>query len=156
MTKNYIYLDNAYWELDDRSAVKCIRMTTLPDGKRQKDVLMFNKLRQDGTIDPHYKEVVDQWGIEHIDKNTAERKEKKERERREKQAVQDQQRKTRELEILFNTKLQAFELDEIKNCDDRELRSKMRKAKNIFELNALGALIYAKELGYIVKVESNE
>lgn len=146
----YEYLDNAYWEADDRSIVKCIRITTLDDGpanKKKKDVMQFHKIRPDGTECPHYKEVVAKVGVAKIDDNTAVRKEKKEREAKEKRAMHEQQKKTAELEQLFNLKLQAFEIDEIKNSQDRALRAKLRRAKNVVEMNAVASILIAKELG---------
>lgn len=147
---SYEYVDNAYWEASDRSIVKCIRLSKQegkPDNQRKKEVLQFHKILSNGQECPNYKEVVTKFGIERIDQNTAERKERKERESKEKRAIHDQRKKTAELEQLFNLKLQAFEIDEIKNSEDRALRAKLRRAKNAVEMNALSAIIIAKELG---------
>ena len=146
----YEYLDNAFWETEDRSVLKCIRLTTLEgqEGKKKKDVMEFRKIRPDGSDCPHYKEGVDKVGIAKIDENTAERKERKERENREKRAHHEQKKKTAELEQLFNLKLQAFEIEQIKNSEDRILRGKIRRAQNVVEMNALCAVLIAKELGY--------
>ena len=141
---NYEYLDNAFWEADDRSIVKCIRLTKVENGpanKRKKDVMQFHKLLPNGTECPNYKEVVEKVGIEKIDQNTAERRERKEREAQQKRAVHEQKKRTVELEKLFNLKLQAFEIDEIKNSTDRALRTKIRRAKNEVEMNALAAIL---------------
>jgi hypothetical protein len=42
----------------------------------------------------------------------------------------------------------------VKNGSDRDIRAKMRRAKNIMELNALTALAVGIELGYIPKKEA--
>lgn len=147
---DYEYLDNAYWESDDRSVVKCIRLTKVADGpanKRKKDILQFSKLLPNGQECPNYKEVVSKIGVEKIDKNTAERKERKQREAQQSRAVHEQKRKSKELEHLFNLKLRAFEIEEIKNSSDRALRTKLRRAKNEVELNAIASVLIAKELG---------
>jgi hypothetical protein len=47
-------------------------------------------------------------------------------------------------EDLFIVKLASFELDMVKNCDNRELKSKLRKAKNPIEI--LGILLEIKNL----------
>jgi hypothetical protein len=145
----YEYLDNAYWETEDRSILKCIRLTTIDEqsNKKKKDVLQFKKTRPDGSECPNYKEVVEKFGIQRIDQNTAERKERKNREEKEKRAIAEQKQKTAQLEKLFNLKLQAFEIDEIKNSNDRVLRTKLRRAKNEVEMNALATILIAKELG---------
>lgn len=144
---DYKYLDNAYWETDDKSQLKCIKITTLKDGKKKKDILVYNKTLSNGAECPNYKEVVSTFGIEKIDQNTAERKERKDRETREKRAIHEQKKKTAELEQLFTLKLQAFEIDEIKNSPNKALRSKLRRAKNAVEMNALASIIIAQELG---------
>lgn len=143
------YLDNAYWEADDRSIVKCIRLTTIEgqENQKKKDVMQFHRIRPDGTECPHYKEVVAKVGIPKIDENTSVRKERKERESKEKRAAHEQKRKTAELEQLFNLKLQAFEIEEIKNSEDRIMRGRIRRAKNAVEMNALASILIAKELG---------
>lgn len=150
------YMTNAFWEKDDRSRLKCIQLVKRPEGGRKRQVLAFNKYNPNGTPNSHYEEVVRLLGIELIDKNTQERNAKKEKENREKAAVNEQKKKSRELENLFNLKLQAFEIEEIKNSSERNLRARMRRAKNVMELHALTALLIGVELGYYKKVEENE
>ncbi len=155
--KNYEYMNNAYWEKEDKSLLKCIRLTKKPEGGRKKDVLVFSKIRKDGTPCPNYREVVATVGESVIDKNTEERKNRKGKEEREKRAVHEQKKKSAELEQLFNLKLQAFEIPEIKASPDRSLRTRMRRAKNVVEVYALAALLIGKELGYYVaQKESTE
>lgn len=155
--KNYEYLNNAFWEKEDKSILKCIRLTKRPEGGRKKDVLVFSKIRKDGTPCPNYREVVETIGENVIDKNTEERKNKKGKEEREKRAIAEQKKKSVELEQLFNLKLQAFEIPEIKSSSDRSLRTRMRRAKNTVELYAIASLLVGKELGYYVaQKESTE
>lgn len=147
MELNYKYLDNAFWEAEDRSIVKCIKITEKQNGQHQKEILTFRKFLGDKTLCPNYKEVVASVGLEKIDRNTADRHARKSNEEKEKRAIHEQQKRTAELEMLFNMKLQAFEVDEIKNCEDRKLRTRLRRAKNAIELNAIASLIIGKELG---------
>lgn len=42
----------------------------------------------------------------------------------------------KENEILFDAKLQAFELDAVKQSSDRKTKAKIRRAKNLYEINA--------------------
>ena len=149
----YEFLDNAFWESEDRTSLKCIRLIKLGEGKgKKKEVLALGNKLVDGSDCPIFKEVVAKFGVARIDQNTEERKEKKEKEEREKRAIHEQRKKTAELEMLFNMKLQAFEIEEIKNAKDRDLRAKLRRAKNIVELNALAAIVIGNELGYFRKV----
>jgi len=153
--KNYEYLDNAYWEKDDKSLLKCMRLVKQPQGGRKKETHLFSKIRKDGTPCPNYREVVETVGEEKINRNTVERRQRKEKEDKEKRAVEDQKKKSRELEQLFNLKLQAFEIAEIKNSGDRNLRTRMRRAKNALEVQALASVIIAKELGYLQSIDGD-
>ena len=147
----YEILDNAFWEdgIDDRSVLKCIRMYEEGGGKRRKEVCQFSKFLPDKSLCPKYKEVVAKVGIEKIDKNTAERREKKEMERKNAGIKQEQAKKTQQLERLFHMKLQAFEVPEIRDSEDKKLRTKLRRAQNEVEMNAYAALILGKEMGMI-------
>lgn len=142
--EKYEYLPNAFWEdgCDDRSVLKCIRMTTLPDGKRKKDILQVRK------GDRIYDEVIAAIGVPKIDEETNQRRERKQREGREKRALHEQKKKAAELEDLFNAKLQAFEIPEVKDREDGSMRRRMRKAKSVVELQALTALAVGLQLGY--------
>jgi|TARA_R110002153_G_scaffold79705_2_gene203277 hypothetical protein len=153
MMKNYEYMDNAFWEDGAKTIMKCIRLTKRPEGGKKKDVLTLKATRDDGTLCPQFREVIDTFGIDKINANTDERVERKEQEEREKRAVHEARKKSAELEMLFNMKLQAFEIEEIKNAKDRNLRAKLRRAKNVVELNALAAIVIGNELGYFKKVE---
>tara|TARA_B100000768_G_scaffold93566_1_gene87519 strand:+ start:1152 stop:1601 length:450 start_codon:yes stop_codon:yes gene_type:complete len=139
------YLDNAYWENKDKTQLKCIRLKPVEGGKggRKKDVLLLNK------GDPEYDIVVSRWGVPHIDKNTQERADSKDKKDRENRAVHEQRKKSAELEQLFNAKLQTSEIPEIKNSTNKAMRSKIRRAKSVIEMQALAALLIGMELGYI-------
>jgi hypothetical protein len=147
--QNYEILDNAFWEdgVDDRSVLKCIRMYNQPDGKRRKEVLQFSKLLPDRSLCPGYKEVVAKLGNEKIDQNTKERRERKQQEANQGRIKKEQAQKTQQLEKLFHMKLQALEIPEIANSEDKKLRTKLRRSQNEVEMNAYAALIIGKELG---------
>jgi len=145
---SYEIQDNAYWEdgIDDRSVVKCIRMHRI-DGGRRKEVVTFSRQRPDGSECPDYKEVVQVVGVERIDANTTERRKRKDMERKSAQIKQEQAKKTQMLEKLFHMKLQAFEIPEIANSEDKNLRTRLRRSQNEVEMNAYASLIIGKELG---------
>lgn len=44
-------------------------------------------------------------------------------------------------EALFEMKLEAFEIDEVKNSENRELKKKIRKAKTLLEVQAYTTMI---------------
>ena len=77
-----------------------------------------------------------------------ERQEKKkrnaEREAREQRRLEKE--KADELQRLFEAKIKAFEIDDIKNSKNRALKAKLRKAKNLVEVNIYSMMIVMEEL----------
>lgn len=137
----YRYLDNAYWEEADRSKLKCIKMTQLEDGREKKTILEVDR------EDPIYKEVVSTFGIERIDHHTEVRKERKEKERHEHEIKKAQEVEARKLEDLFSAKLRAFEIPTVKETKNKSLRTRIRRAENTMEVQALVTLIIGESLG---------
>ena len=99
----------------------------------------------DGT-NPDMKAVLEQYTEDEIDDNTKKgldiRNEniKRQMERRESQAVRGRQ------EMLFNCKLEAFEIDAIKNSKNTELKRMIRKSKSVMEVQAYATILLMKEL----------
>ena len=95
---------------------------------------------------PDMKAVLEQYTEEEIDANTQEgldrRNEniKRQMERRESQLTRAKQ------EALFNCKLEAFEVDAIKNSKNTELKRMIRKSKSIMEVQAYATILLMKEL----------
>ena len=56
-------------------------------------------------------------------------------EQKKKQELEESKIKAKKLEQLFNYKLKTFEVEEIKLSQNRELKSKLRRAKSIPEVN---------------------
>ena len=78
---------------------------------------------------------VDKW-TEDQDKRREERKDRQKEEEAEKNKTLS----------IFDAKLQAFEIEEIKNSQNKKLRSKLRKAKSIIEINAVATMIMLESL----------
>jgi len=110
------------------------------------DTVVINKFQEDGTENPDFNEVIKQNTIEKIDANTAEREERH-RNRHEEEKRRAQERKqAQKLEELFNAKLEIFEVDTIKDSKNRKLKSKIRRAKNIYEMMAYTTMLLQDEL----------
>ncbi len=153
---NYHFLDNAFWEKDDKTLVKCIRITKLADGREKKDILSIPKFRADGSSNPQFEEVVNALTMEGIDRTHQERLERKVVEKQQAEVIESQNRKANQLEDLFTLKLKAFEIETIKLSTNRHLRSRLRRAQNEIELNAISTLLIGEELGYFTKVEEED
>ena len=130
---------NPYWSnKDNRHLIVTIE---LANGQHS----MASIQDPDGT-NPDMKAVLAQYTEEEIDANTQEgldrRNEniKRQMERRESQNARAKQ------EALFNCKLQAFEVDAIKNSKNTELKRMIRKSKSIMEVQAYATILMMKEL----------
>jgi hypothetical protein len=81
-------------------------------------------------------------GQEAINKNTNKEIDRVNRERKKHEVEAKDQKHKAEQEELFQAKITAFEMDVIRQTTHRELKSKIRRAKNILELTAyVGAII---------------
>jgi len=142
------WLDNAFWtdNISNKMAATAILEITDDSNKKTNQVLTVQKVTQDGTINPDYTELLEQVGEAKIDQNTEDRRKEKKQRIKEEQQKREEHERARVLEDLFNVKLKAFEVAEIKNCKDRILKSRLRKARNVVEAQAWATIIMMKEL----------
>ena len=130
---------NPYWSnKDNRHLIVTIE---LANGQHS----MASIQDPEGT-NPDMKAVLEQYTEEEIDANTQEglnrRNEniKRQMERRESQQARAKQ------EALFNCKLEAFEVESIKNSKNTELKRMISKSKSIMEVQAYATILLMKEL----------
>ena len=130
---------NPYWSnKENRHLIVTIEM---PNGQHS----MASIQDPEGT-NPDMKAVLEQYTEDEIDANTQEGLErrneniKRQMERRESQAARSKQ------EALFNCKLEAFEVEAIKNSKNTELKRMIRKSKTIMEVQAYATILLMKEL----------
>ena len=97
-----------------------------------------------GTPNPDFSDILKAVGVDKVDINTNERLERHQRDKHQNEQSEREHKKARELESLFNAKLKAFEIDAVKNCKDRVMKSKLRKAKNEMECMAIVTIIIMK------------
>jgi len=146
------WFDNAFWhDIDRKNKAQAILRIIDENGRKITQELTVNKIDYEGNENPDFIELLDQVGEEKITKNTLARKEQKDREKNieiEKQKAKEQ---ARELERLFDAKIKTLEIDQIKTSQNRDLKSKLRRAKNNIELQVYAQLIVMEELGYAVK-----
>jgi len=92
-------------------------------------------------VNPDFDAVLEMYGEEELDRLTAEHKSQQfqiEAANKER-ALADQARHKQE--ILFNMKLEAFEIEEIKNSQNKDLKKRLRKSKTPIEVNAYATLL---------------
>jgi len=125
---NRIWIKDAFWDTPNKSVLNCIS----EQEEGNKKIRQVHKLTQ---TDPLYKECVDTLTVEHIDENTKKRNNRKLEEGKKREELKKSQEKAKKMEQLFNYKLETFEVEEIKLSQNRELKSKLRRAKSIPEVN---------------------
>ena len=130
---------NPYWSnKDNRHLIVTIE---LANGQHS----MASIQDPEGT-NPDMKAVLEQYTEEEIDANTQKGLErrneniKRQMERRESQNARAKQ------EALFNCKLEAFEVEAIKNSKNAEMKRMIRKSKSIMEVQAYATILLMKEL----------
>jgi len=144
------WLDNAFWHNDEKEIAEAILVITDDEGRNINQVVTVRKFDQNENINPDWEELISQVSVEQIDKNTAERKERKEKEAEIHAQRKKAEEQARELEQLFDAKIKILEIDQIKNTENKELKSKLRRAKNVVEMNLYAQLIMMEELGIAV------
>jgi hypothetical protein len=131
-------IENPYWANKEKQHV--IAEFYYPDtGKRVTASIMNDGTNRD------YNELLKKYSVEQIDANSKKRVD--DRNSHIKQNIERQKvdRSRQQQEHLFAAKLDAFEIDLIKNSKNRDLKSKIRKAKNIMEVTAYTVILLQYE-----------
>lgn len=139
------WMDNAFWENEERDKLNCILEMKDDLERETRQVMLLSRLDKDGSENELFNEVIETLSEESIDRNTSERKVRKAAEHDEKKQRDVEHARARKLEDLFNYKLEVFETEEIKNSKNRKLKSKLRRAKSKIEVN-LYAMMLLKEV----------
>lgn len=148
--------DNAFWHTDEKDRAEAILIITDSQGREISQVLTVRKLDANGNPNPDFEELLNQIGADVIDANTAERKERKAKEKEEDVQRRKAESQAKELEKLFDSKIKMLEIEQIANTKNKELKSKLRRAKNVLELNIYAQLIMMEELGIGFVVNESE
>lgn len=141
-----VWMDNAYWENYQQDKVKCILMTADEHGVTTTQQLTLAKTAADGSDNTDWLELMDQVGADKITANTTERAERKQDQRKKEEQEKNEKERAQALHRLFEAKIQAFEIDTIKNSTNRVLKSKLRKAQNLIEVNVYSMMIIMEDI----------
>ena len=140
------WADDSFWESYDQNRITSILTITNDEGKITKQQLTVSRFNPDGSDNPDFQEILDQLGEEKITENTTKRNEKKVAQREAEEQKRREEQKARELQKLFDAKISAFEIEDIKNSKNRVLKAKLRKAKNQVEVNIYSMMIVMEEM----------
>lgn len=129
------WMDNAFWETEEKKQLNCILELVDDAGRETRQVMLLNRHNKDGEENELFNEVIDALGEELIQQNTDDRKVRKAAQAEEKKQRDVEHARARKLEELFNYKLEIFETEEIKDSKNRKLKAKIRRAKSKVEVN---------------------
>ena len=135
------WLDNAFWETEEKKQLNCILEIKDDAGRVTRQVMLLNRTDDEGNPNPDFDDVVASLTEEVIDKETENRNVRKKAEKEEHIQREKEHRKARKLEKLFNYKLEAFEVEDIKNSTNRKLKGKLRRAKSRIEVDMWSIMI---------------
>ena len=140
------WASNSFWETYDKNKITTILTTTNEDKTVTTQQLIVSKFSTDSVENPDFLEILESIGEEKINENTAVRTEIKKAEIEAKEQKKIEEEKAKQLQILFEAKIQAFEIEQIKNSANRLLKSKLRKSQNLIEVNIYSMMIVMEEL----------
>lgn len=154
-------IETPYWGNDDKTQVIC--RFVYSDGRELEAAVMDTA---DGN--PDWQEIMDNFTTEDIDVITNEIKQRRgrasaaiidqklkeinmtEEEKAELEAKKIAEQQTRvnrlKAEELFQAKLDAFEIEYVKNSTNRTMKSKIRKAKTIMEVQSMTTALILHEM----------
>lgn len=123
----------------DKSKTNIVCTFVYEDGLRQ-----TASISNEGGDNPDWVEVLEQFSEEDIDNNTSEvKKEKKNAEKVKLASEADKQERSKN-EALFQAKIDAFQLQEVKDSKDKVLKSKIRKATSLLQVYVYTGAIVMK------------
>lgn len=135
-----------FWENAAKDRLTARLNITHDDGSFSTTVAKVSKYDSDGKVTSDYEEVLSQNTMAEIDKFTEDRLERHRQEREANIKKQQEKNEAKRLEDLFNFKLQTFEIPEIKESTNRKLKAKIRKAKNVIEMNAYATILLMESI----------
>ena len=140
------WMDNAFWETDEKKELNCILELEDDVGRVTRQQMFLHRHDKDGSENELFNEVVEALGEQRIDEETEARVVRKKAEAEEEKIREEEHLKARKLEKLFNYKLEAFEVEEIKNSKNRKLKAKLRRAKSRIEVDLYSIMILQEQL----------
>jgi wyosine [tRNA(Phe)-imidazoG37] synthetase (radical SAM superfamily) len=140
------WMENAFWETEAKKEVNCILELEDDVGRITRQQMFLQRINKDGSENELFNEVIDALGEDAIDAETVDRVTRKSAEVEEEKMREDEHQKARKLEKLFNYKMEAFEVEEIKNSKNRKLKAKLRRAKSKIEVDMYSIMILQDQL----------
>lgn len=141
---------NATWEnIETKDCVNCDIVVNLDNGSSQIFSAVVSKPAE-GTTSEDWDTLMETIGIDSIDQATTEEvlrmQKAREEDRIRKEDASKRSVEFQKQEALFSYKLEAFEIEAVKNSKDRAAKAMIRKSKSIPEVQAYTTILLMKEL----------
>lgn len=153
MANKRYWLRNAVWENHTKDKIKAT-LETVVDNQTTRQELIVNKFNSLGEINKDYQDIIDHVTIQRIDANTANIQIAAANKQRKEAQIKKDVENTRRLEQLFQMKIDAFEIPEVKESSNRVLKSKLRKSKNALEVQIYASVIAMEHIQKVAAEES--
>ena len=137
----------AFCHTEEKGVSQAILIIKDQSGREISQTLTVKKFDSSGNINPDFTELLDVVGAETIDANTAKRQSQKAQDKEQHVARKKAEEQARELEKLFDAKIKMLDIECISATKNKTLKSKLRRSKNIVELNMYAQLIMMEEKG---------
>lgn len=138
---------NVTWANEAKDKLNCQIIVNLDDGSSQ---IFEASVSQVEGGNPDWDAIMEQIGADRIDEATTkaivDRNAERERIVKENEENRKKEEEFRKQEALFAMKLEAFEIPEIKESSNREMKAKIRKSKTPMEVQAYTTILLMKEL----------
>lgn len=107
--------------------------------------VVINPPTEEGLSNADYDEIIESFGKDTIEARTVEL-EKIHHKAKEAQQEQEEAKRDRiKQESLFNAKMEAFEIQEIKDSENADLKKKLRKSTTLIEVQAWSTIIIQEQ-----------
>jgi ribosomal protein L12E/L44/L45/RPP1/RPP2 len=141
---------NVTWKnIETKDALNCEIIVNLDNGSSQIFTAVVSK-PNDGSINEDWEAIMEKFGADAIDEATTEavqaKQAKREQDRIREEENAKRQSEFEKQEMLFAYKLEAFEIEAVKNSKDRATKALIRKSKSIPEVQAYTTILLMKEL----------
>lgn len=131
-------IKNPYWGNDQKTQVMC-------EFHFENGPIQTAAVSQTKEGNPDWQEIFTNFTPEDIDKLTEGALAEAREEHEKRKQIERDDIERMKVDALFQAKLDAFEIDIIKNSKNRELKSRIRKAKTLIEVTAFASALITLE-----------
>ena len=131
-------IKNPYWGNDQKTQVMC-------EFHFENGPIQTAAVSQTKQGNPDWQEIFTKFTSEEIDKLTEGALAEAREEHEKRKQIERDDIERMKVDALFQAKLDAFEIDIIKNSKNRELKSRIRKAKTLIEVTVFASALISLE-----------